>query len=555
MEKHYVLGVDFGSDSVRALIVDALTGAEIASSIAEYSRWRAGKYQDAQKHMFRQHPLDYIEALTACVRTAVHAAGKEVQRKIAAVSVDTTGSTPCPVNEMGVPLALLPEFQEEPDAMFHLWKDHTAVAEAKEITAVFSKNTDGIDYTQFQGSYASEWFWAKILHTSRTNPKIRESAYAWVEHSDWIPSLLCGNTRPETMYRCACAAGHKAYWHSAWGGLPSERCLAQLDDCLVRVRRTYGTGPKPSTYCLGSICADWAQRLGLEPDVLIGGSSFDAHAGAVGAGVDKDTVVVNLGTSAVDMLVTDVKSLASGQISRVCGMAENSIIPGMVGLESGQASFGDVYAWFSRLLMWPLRSMPTNLLPQDTLERLIGELENGLLPALQQKAEAIDPEDAPVALDWFNGRRYPCVNETVHSAISDVYMGTDAPTLYRALITATALGQRRIIEALECEGVAPSRIVAVGGIAQKSSLLMETLANALGKTVCVSKSKQACARGAAMYAAVAAGIYPNLSQAQIHMCEEFQHVYVPDPSMHTRYDRIYDKYLQLSAFIDPNIVI
>ena len=555
MKKYYVLGADFGSDSVRALIVDARTGMEIASSIAEYPRWKAGKYQDAQKHMFRQHPLDYIEALTACVRVALHSAGEDVRRNIAAISVDTTGSTPCPVNKAGVPLALLPEFQEDPDAMFHLWKDHTAVAEAEEITAAFAKNPDGVDYTQFQGAYASEWFWAKILHTSRTNPKIQECAYAWVEHSDWIPSLLCGDTQPETMYRCACAAGHKAYWHSAWGGLPSERCLAQLDDCLVRVRRTYGAGPKASTVCLGTICAEWAQRFGLEEDVLIGGSSFDAHAGAVGAGVNADTVVVNLGTSAVDMLVADAKSVVSGQIARVCGMAENSIIPGMVGLESGQAAFGDVYAWFSRLLMWPLRNMPADILPQDAQKQLIDALESGLLPALQRQAEAIDPEDAPVALDWFNGRRYPCVNETVHSAISDVYMGTDAPAMYRALVTATALGQKRIIEALEREGVKPSRIVAVGGIAQKSSLLMETLASALGKTVCVSKSKQACARGAAMYAAVAAGIYRDLSEAQAHMCEGFQHIYAPDPSMHARYERIYAKYLQLSTFVDPNLAI
>ena len=553
MEKRYTIGVDFGSDSVRALIVDVYTGKEMASAIAEYPRWSAGKYQNPQINLFRQHPLDYMEALTSCVCQALDRAGKEVRLGVAALSVDTTGSTPCPVNREGLPLALLPEFQDDPDAMFHLWKDHTAVEEARRINEVFSNNADRIDYTHYQGDYASEWFWAKILHTIQKNPNIRKAAYTWVEHSDWIPALLTGNTRPEGMYRCACAAGHKAYWHSAWGGLPSQNCLATLDPYLVQVRKAYTPAPQSSTYCLGKICKEWAQRLHLESDVLIGGSSFDAHAGAVGAGVGPETMVVNLGTSAVDMFVVSPDKMRGKSFAFAGGAAENSILPGMIGIEAGQAAFGDVYAWFARLLTWPLKAIHPQSASIEAQAVWMQQIEENLLPTLQRAAEAIHPEDAPIALDWFNGRRYPYVNEKVHSAIADIYMGTDAPGLYRSLITATALGQKRIIETLEKEGISVSKIVAVGGIAQKSSLLMQTLADALGKNISVSQSTQACARGAAMYAAVAAGIYPDLSRAQAHMCEDFQRVYFPNPEMQMCYARIYQRYLQLSEYMDPQL--
>lgn len=551
MQKHYVIGIDFGSDSVRALIVDALTGAEVASAVAEYERWRAGKYQDPQKSMFRQHPEDYIEALIACLTSALKSAGEDVRRSVAALSVDTTGSTPCPVDREGTPLAMLPEFAEDPDAMFHLWKDHTAVEEAEEISRAFQKNADGIDYTRYQGRYASEWYWAKILHTSRRNKRLQEKAYTWVEHCDWIPALLTGKVKPDGIYRCACAAGHKAYWHSSWGGLPSEACLRDIDPLLARLRGIYGT-PKPATCLVGTLSKKWADRLALDESVLVGGSSLDAHAGAVGAGIADDTMIVNLGTSAVNLLVVPQQVVRGKRIAWAAGAAEDSVIPGMIGLESGQAAFGDVYAWLRHLLCWPLREIATSK-DRSIQEAILQEMEERLLNELQKAAESIPIEDAPIALDWFNGRRYPYVNEFVCSAVAGLNMGTDAPALYRALLTATALGQRRILDTLAQEGVSPQKIVAVGGIAQKSSLLMQTLADALDRQINVSQTQQACARGAAMYAAVAAGIYPDIQAAQARMCEGIQQTYVPRREMRASYEQVYAKYLRLATFMDDSM--
>ena len=306
-QMEYVVGVDFGSDSVRAVIVRASDGQVAAEAAAAYPRWAQGLYCDPGIRQFHQHPQDYLEALCTCVTEACAAAGETVSSRITALSIDTTGSTPCPVNRAGTPLALLPGFEENPNAMFHLWKDHTAGTEAAEITACFSAGTP--DYTVYQGPYSSEWYWAKILHTIRQDPAVRAVAYTWVEHCDWMANLLAGRTRPELAYRCACAAGHKAYWHSAWGGLPAKERLAQLDSYLAQVHDTFIQPPEPCTAVVGTITQEWAQRLHLPAQTLICGGSFDAHAGAVGAGVCAGTMVVNIGTSAVNMMVERADAL------------------------------------------------------------------------------------------------------------------------------------------------------------------------------------------------------------------------------------------------------
>ncbi|MDO4547903.1 MAG: ribulokinase [Clostridia bacterium] len=544
MRKHHVIGVDFGSDSARAIILDAYTGIEISQAVAGYPRWQSGLYQNARESMFRQHPLDYVEALELSVREALAAAGQAVREDIASISIDTTGSTPCPVDANGTPLAMLSEFWDDPHAMFHLWKDHTAVDEAKLVSKAFRENADGIDYTRYQGEYSSEWFWAKILATINVSAKVRQNAYSWVEHSDWIPSMLSGETRPEAMYRCACAAGHKAYWHSAWGGLPSCECLSSLDPYLEKVSRTYGKDPLPATHRLGRIAPEWADRLGLDRDVIIGGSSFDAHAGAVGAGVNERTLVINLGTSAVDLFVAKSDSLADKNMAWAGGMAENSIIPGLTGIEAGQAAFGDALAWFKKLLLWPL---------EGQADEIKNQIEDSVYSRLQDAASRVSIDMAPVALDWFNARRYPYVNESVKSAITGLDMGTDAPSIYRSLVTAVVLGQKRIIESWAGEGISPDDIIAVGGIAHKSPLLMQALADALGKNVSVLATKQACARGAAMYAAVAAGLYENLEKAQVQMREKTIKIYRPDTALAGKYADAYDKYLKLSSFMDARV--
>ena len=551
IQMNYVLGIDFGSDSVRAVIVCAADGQIAAEASAVYPRWARGLYCDPSVRQFRQHPLDYLEALCTCVTEACAAAGETVSNRIVALSIDTTGSTPCPVDRMGTPLALLPGFEENPNAMFHLWKDHTAGAEAAEITACFSAGTP--DYTAYQGPYSSEWYWAKILHTIRQDPAVRAAAYTWVEHCDWIANLLVDRTKPELAYHDACAAGHKAYWHSSWGGLPAKERLAQLDPYLVQVHDAFVQPPEPCAVVLGTITPEWAQRLHLPAQTLVCGGSFDAHAGAVGAGVCAGTMVVNIGTSAVNMIVERVDALHSTGFAELAGQAENSILPGYIGIETSQSAFGDTYAWLKRLLLWPLDGLlGDSALPQEQQQALVQHAEQQLLPMLEQAAKALPPQPELVALDWFNGRRYPCNNDQASSAISGLDLGVSAPALYRALVEATAYGQRRLVTGLTEHGIRIDRIIAVGGIAQKSPFVMQTLSDVLQRPIMVSPVLQTCALGAAIYASVGAGLYPSVEQAQTAICRPCQTVYRPDPAIAAYHERKYQRYCDLCIKTDPS---
>lgn len=548
MDKCYVMGVDFGSDSVRAVIVNATDGSCAGEAVAEYPRWKQGLYCDAAIRQFRQHPLDYIEAFTACVREACAQAG-DAARQIAAISVDATGSTPCPVDENGTPLALLPEFADDPDAMFHLWKDHTAVAEAEEITRVFREGD--VDYTAYMGPYSSEWFWAKILHTVRRSPGVRLRAATWVEHCDWMANLLAGTTGLREQYRCACAAGHKAYWHSAWGGLPDADRLRRLDAYLVQVREHFHDHPKHCTHRVGMITPEWAEKLGLPADVIIAGGSFDAHAGAVGAGVQNGVMVLNVGTSAVNMLVQRQDELSGTGFAYLAGQAEDSIVPGYIGIETSQAAYGDTFAWMKRLLLWPMEALlkDTDILTDGQKQKLLAEAEKKLLPMLQKEADGA--AHIPVALDWFNGRRYPHNNDGASSAMTGLTLSTTAPEMYAALAEATAFGQKRIVsELLDC-GVRIDRIIAVGGIAQKSEHAMQVLCDVLQQPIDVSPVQQACAAGAAIYASVAAGFYPDIETAQGHICQPCDRTFLPDESKAEYYQKKFAEYCALAEMTDP----
>lgn len=541
----YVIGVDFGTDSARALVIDGHSGVVAGEAQQVYRRWTEGKYQDPDKSMYRQHPLDYIEALESAVCRALDAAGENVRKNVVGISVDTTGSTPCPVNREGVPLALLDEFSENVNAMFHLWKDHTAVAEAVEISKAFS-DYNGTDYTRYQGTYSSEWYWAKILHTSRTDRDVREAAWSWVEHCDWITGLLTGNLVPEKMYRCSCAAGHKALWHSAWGGLPSVDCLSGIDPYLGRVAETFGTNVRPADHPAGRITPEWAKRLGVPEGTTVGGTSLDAHAGAVGAGIKKNVLVTNVGTSTVDMLIEHAGVLEGKNLKHACGMAENSIVPGYVGIEAGQAAFGDIFAWFRKLLMWPVSNMG---LVDEKTARAIGDR---LIEALTEEARLLDDESALTALDWFNGRRYPNTNEFVTAAITGLTLGTTAPQIFKALANAAVFGLKRIVDSFRNEGLRIDEVIAVGGIAQKSPYIMQMTADVLGCRVNVSATTQACARGAAIYAAVSAGLYDTIEEAQEHLCEGYTRSYDPDPVKKDAYEKLYAKYCALAEFVERN---
>lgn len=542
MENQYVIGVDFGTDSVRALLVNAHTGQTVGTHVHEYVRWKQGLYCAPAQSQFRQHPLDYLEGLEASIKGALAQAPAEVRQRVAGISVDTTGSTPVAVDQTGLPLALRPDFAENPNGMFILWKDHTANAEADEINQL-AHHWD-MDYTKYVGGiYSSEWFWAKMLRTLRVDGAVREHAFSWIEHCDWISAVLTGDTNPLTLRRSRCAAGHKALWHSEFDGLPSDEFLARLDPLLSGLRDRLFTDTYTSDQPMGTLSAEWAEKLGLSEKVVVGVGAFDAHMGAVGAEIEPYAFVRIMGTSTCDILMAPNDEIGHRLIRGICGQVDGSVAPGMLGMEAGQSAFGDVYAWFARLITGPVRE----LLGHEAADTMARQL----IPHLSQQAMLLPiTENDPVALDWVNGRRTPDANHTLKAAISGLNLGTDAARIFKALVEATAFGSRSIADRFIAEGVPIKKVIAIGGVAKKSPFVMQTLADVLNKPIQVAQSDQACALGAAMFAAVAAGVHPSLESAQRAMGSGFDAEYHPRPEHVAVYETLYQKYLKLGSFVE-----
>lgn len=542
----YVIGVDFGTDSVRAVLVDAETGDELASGVHEYVRWKTGAYCDPSRSQFRQHPLDYLEGLEQSVQSALSAVSAEVIADIRGISVDTTGSTPGPVDENGTPLALLPQFADNPNGMFILWKDHTANQEAEEINQLAHRWDT--DFTKYVGGiYSSEWFWSKILRTLRVDESIRQAAFSWIEHCDWISAVLTGNTNPLTLKRSRTAAGHKALWHAEFDGLPSEEFLTTLDPLLSGLRDRLFRHTYTSDEPMGTISAEWAEKLGVPATVVIGVGGFDAHMGAVGANIESYALVKVIGTSTCDMLMAPSEDVGHLLIRGICGQVDGSIVPGMLGMEAGQSAFGDLYAWFTRLILEPV----AGLLAQQGQASMIPSLQTALLPYLAEQASQLPVRSTDiVSLDWLNGRRTPDANHTLKGAISGLNLGSSAAHVFKSLVEATAYGARRIAERFVEEGVPIQQVIAIGGVARKSAFVMQTLADVMNVPIKVAESDQCCARGAAVCAAVAAGIYPTFAEAQKAMASAFDAVYTPRPERAAVYDVLYGRYLSLGGFIE-----
>lgn len=537
MGRQYVIGLDFGSDSVRALVVDARTGEVLSSSVKEYPRWAKGLYCNPSANSWRQHPLDYLETLESSVREALGACPSEVAGQVAGIALDATGTTSVFADRSGVPLSLKPEFAENPDAMFVLWKDHSAVKEAEEINAACKSSA--VDYTMYEGgAYSSEWLWAKTLHCMRSSPDVAAAAYTVVEHCDWIPALLTGVTDADRIVRSRCAAGHKALWDARWGGLPPEDFFRKVDPDLVRFR--YDGPTVMADTPVGHLCPEWARRLGLKESTVVAAGAFDPHMGAVGANIKPGTLVRVIGTSACDMLVAPYEEVGDRCIKGILGQVDGSILPGMVGMEAGQASFGDVYAMFRRILEWPLRTLSG--MTGAALDKALRQI----LPALTAEAERIPPEKSMLlATDWMNGRRTPYTNQKVTGTLTGLTLAASAPLVFRALVEATAFGSRAIVEHFREEGISIDRIVGIGGIALKSPFVMQTMCDVLDMPIDVPDTTQACALGAAMFAAAAAGLYPSVEAAAEAMGPDIAHRYEPDPAHARYYDRKYRDYLAL----------
>ena len=526
----YTIGLDYGTNSVRCVIVDIANGSEAGTAVYNYPTGQAGIILDKNDHnLARQNPADYVKGIEVTIKKAIQQAKKTVKKfdaeQIIGIGVDTTGSTPLPVDKNGTPLGVLAEFKKNKNAQAWLWKDHTGFAEAAQITELAKKEHP--EYLAKCGQvYSSEWFFSKILHCLRTDPKVFDAAHSWVECCDYIPAVLTGTERPEAMKRSRCAAGHKAMFNANWDGLPAKDFLAKLDPKLGELRyRLYG-----ETYTVeaeaGKLTQQWAKKLGLKAGISVAVGAFDAHLGAVGSGIAPGKLVKIIGTSACDMLVSE-QGRQLADIPGICGIVDGSILPGYIGLEAGQSAVGDIFNWFVNYIQ-------------------PGGKAAGSHDALTKKAAKPKPgQSGLLALDWNNGNRTILVDQRLTGLLLGQTLHTRPEEIYRALIEATAFGALTIINRFEEYGVKVSEVINCGGIAEKSPLLMQIYADVTGREMKVSRSAQSCALGAAIAAAVTAGGYKSFAEAQTAMCGIKKVTYKPIAENHAIYKRVYVLYKQI----------
>ena len=548
----YALGLDYGSDSVRALLVNALTGDEVASSVVYYPRWSQALYCAPSKDQFRQHPLDYTDSLVQAVQGLWKMVPAGVAQQVVGLSFDTTGSTPVALNSEGVALALLPEFADNPNAMFVLWKDHTAVKEAQEITC--AAQSAGENYLKYEGGiYSSEWYWAKALHVMRADPAVARATYMWVEHCDWISAVVTGTTHPTQLRMGRCATGHKLMWHASWGGYPPDSFFTGIDPLLGGLRDRLPAETFTADQLCGRLTQEWADKLGLPVGTPVGFGAFDAHMGAVAANVKPGVLTKIMGTSTCDITVASYADVGDKTVRGICGQVDGSVMPGLVGLEAGQSAFGDLYAWFRNLVNWPVVNLlsRSTLIDEATKQRLVQDIEDQTLFALGVEAAKLTVGEAGItALDWVNGRRTPDADQTVAMAIAGLKMGSQAPQVFRALVEATAFGARAIIERFKAEGVAINAVVVIGGISKKSDFVMQVCADVWNCPIDVLESEQSCALGAAIFAATVGGVHANVASAQAVMASPVCKTYTPNAQAAQAYEQLYLRYQHLGAYVN-----
>jgi L-ribulokinase len=532
MSARYSIGLDYGTNSVRTLIVNVANGKEVASSVWNYQHGTQGVILSRDPNLARQHPGDYVTGAEKTIRQALAAAKRNVRGfspdQVVGIGVDTTGSTPLPVDERGQPLAFQKKFAKNPAAMAWLWKDHTGIPEATEITDL-ARQIRPQYLAKCGGTYSSEWFFSKILHCLRTSPEVFNAAYLWVECADWVPAMLTGTEAPDQLNIGICAAGHKAMFNEAWGGYPDAEFLSKLDPKLGQLRSRLRPQASAVDTAAGRLTEAWAKRTGLPAGIPVAVGAFDAHLGGVGSGIAPGILVKIIGTSTCDMMVVP-KSEKLPDIPGLCGIVVGSILPGCYGLEAGQSAGGDIFNWFVNYVQ-----------PQG---------KTGTHETLSLAAEKLSPgESGLLALDWNNGNRTVLVDQRLTGLLVGQTLYTTPPEIYRALIEATAFGALTIISRFEEYGLKVDQIVNCGGIAEKNPLVMQIYADVTGRPIKIARSGQACALGAAVAGAVvagkAAGGHDNFAEAQKAMTGLKPRVFKPNPKAHAVYQDLYRLYRML----------
>jgi L-ribulokinase len=531
----YTIGLDYGTNSVRALIVKVTNGQEMASAVWNYEHGTAGVILSRDPNLARQHPADYLKGAELTIKEALAAAKKKVKgfraEQIIGIGVDTTGSTPLPVDEEGEPLAFQKKFAAHPAAMAWLWKDHTGVAEAAEITELARKIRPRF-LAKCGGTYSSEWFWSKILHCLRVAPEVFKAAHSWVELADYVPAALTGTEHPKKFIAGVCAAGHKAMWNINWGGYPDEQFLSRLHPKLGQLRKRLTPRVHSIDRAVGGLTEEWARKTGLRAGIPVAVGAFDAHLGAVGSGVATGVLVKIIGTSTCDIAITrSTKKLKD--VPGLCGIVNGSVIPGYFGLEAGQSAVGDIFNWFVNYVQ--------------------PEGKKGTHEALTAGAARLKPgESGLLALDWNNGNRTILVDQRLTGLLLGQSLYTRPAEIYRALIEATAFGALTIINRFEEYGVKIREVINCGGIAEKNPVVMQIYADVTGRPMKVSRSAQTCALGSAIAAAVVAGAHKDYATAQRKMTGLKARVFKPNPKAHAVYKQLYGLYRQLHDAFGTN---
>ncbi len=534
----YVIGVDFGTESGRAVVIDARNGQEIGSSVYPYSNGVIDEALPAPDDDVRlapewalQDPDDYLRTFQQAIPAAIAAAGVDA-KDVIGVGIDFTACTMLPTKADGTPLAALPEFRRQPHAWVKLWKHHAAQPEADRINATARERAESWLPT-YGGKISSEWFYSKALQILDEAPEIYDAADRLIEAADWVIWRLTG---VET--RNSCTAGYKAIW-SKQDGFPGSDYFAALDPRFANVvdekmsREVVSIGDKA-----GELTDEAAAWTGLRPGTAVAVANVDAHVSVPATTVtEPGHMVAVMGTSICHMVLSDHEAAVPG----MCGVVEDGILPGLFGYEAGQSAVGDIFAWFV-----------DNLVPAEYFEQAEREGIDVHEVLEREAAKLVPGQSGLVALDWMNGNRSVLVDVDLSGMILGATLATRAPEVYRALIEATAFGTRMIVESLEASGVAVNDIVACGGLPDKNKLLMQIYSDVTKREFSVAASSQTPALGSAMWAAVAAGAdaggYDSIEEATAAMAKLRDEHYVPDPAASAVYDELYAEYKTLHDY-------